>query len=126
MTQQSQTPEQELAAYWRNQAAIKQSDFDTLEPIPLADDRTLQQVKSELAVRIFRGLPLTEQEYYLARAFHFLLADVPYTVFFMNHWHESVEHRSYKSLHDCEFCRDPRGKKLRGQAREENDAKTDR
>jgi len=79
--------------------------------MPLTDERTLRQVKSALALRIFHGRPLTEQEYYLARAFDFLLADVPYTVFFMNHWHESREHRGYKSLHDCEFCKDPRGKK---------------
>lgn len=82
MAQKPLTPEQELAAYWRKKANIKESDFDTLEPIPLTDDRTLQQVKSALAMRIFHGMPLTESEYYLARAFDFLLADVPYTVFF--------------------------------------------
>ena len=114
-------PEQELAAYWRKKANPKESDFDTLEPIPLTDERTLQQVKSALAMRIFHGLPLIESEYYLAHAFDFLLTDVPYTVFFMNHWHESVEHRAYKSLHDCEFCKAPRGKKLRRKEQEEKD-----
>lgn len=106
------TLEQELAAYWKKKANLTESDFDALESIPLTDDRTLQQVKSALALRIFQGRPLTETEYHLARGFYFLLADVPYTVFFTNHWHESVEHRAYKSLHECEFCKDPRGKKL--------------
>jgi hypothetical protein len=38
-------PEQELAAYWRKKANIKESDFDTLEPIPLTDgyERELHQ-----------------------------------------------------------------------------------
>ena len=115
------TAEKELAEYWRKKANLKESDFDTLEPIPLTDDRTLQQVKSALAIRIFHGMPLTESEYYLARAFDFLLADVPYKIFFTNHWHESVEHRAYKSLHDCEFCKDPRGKKLRREEQEVKD-----
>jgi hypothetical protein len=115
------TPEQELATYWKKKAHLTESDFDALESIPLTDDRILQQVKSALALRIFQGRPLTESEYYLARAFDFLLADVPYTVFFTNHWHESVEHRAYKSLHDCEFCKDPRGKKLRRNEQEDQD-----
>lgn len=117
------TPEQELSAYWKKKAKMKESDFDSLEQIPLSDDRTLQQVKSALARRIFHGLPLTESQYYLARAFDFLLADVPYKVFFTNHWHESREHRAYNGLHDCEFCKDPRGKKLR-EEQEEKDAET--
>jgi len=117
------TPEQELAAYWKKKANLTESDFDALESIPLTDDRTVQQVKSALALRIFQGRPLTESEYYLARAFYFLLADVPYKTFFITHWHESVEHRAYKNLRDCKFCNDPRGKKLRKE-QEENDAKT--
>jgi hypothetical protein len=114
-------PEKELAAYWRKKAKLKESDFDFLEQIPLSDERTLRQVKSALAFRIMHGYPLTEHEYYLARAFDFLLTDVPYTVFFMNHWHESVEHRAYKSLRDCEFCNGPRGKKLRRNEQEDKD-----
>lgn len=124
MAKKSLTPEQELAAYWKKKMRIKESDFDSLEQMPLTDDRTLRQVKSALALRIFHGYPLTETEYYLARAFDFLLADVPYKVFFMNHWHESVEHRAYKPIHDREFCKDPRGKKLRRKVPEEKDAKT--
>jgi hypothetical protein len=112
MPQKALTPEQELAAYWRKKAKLEESDFDSLEQMPLTDERTLRQVKSALALRIFQGYPLTETEYHLARAFDFLLADVSYTVFFMNHWHESREHRAYKSLHNCEFCKDSRGKKL--------------
>lgn len=114
-------PEKELAAYWRKKAQLKDSDFDSLEQMPLTDDRTLRQVKSALALRIFHGLPLTETEYYLARAFDLLLTDMPYTVFFMNHWHESVEHRAYQGVHDCEFCKDPRGKKLRRKEQEDKD-----
>src|SRR4029450_4974252 len=116
MARKPLTPEQELAEHWRKKAQLDQSDFAALPPLALSDERTRQQVKQEIATRIFEGLPLTGQESYLARAFHFLLADVPYNVFFMNHWHESVEHRAYKSVHDCEFCQDPRGKKLRRKA----------
>src|SRR5262249_36620641 len=112
------TPEQELAEHWRKKACLNKSDFDSLQPIPFSDDRTVEHVKHELARRIFDALPLTEEEYYLAIAFKFLLTGVPYKVFFMNHWHESVEHRAYKSAHDCEFCQDLRGKKLRRKEQE--------
>ena len=115
------TPEHELAAYWRKKARLDTSDFDSLTPIPLTDDRTVAQVKHELARRIFAALPLTEEEYSLALAFKFLLTEVPYKVFFMTHWHESLEHRAYKNLQDCEFCQDPRGKKLRREEQENND-----
>lgn len=102
--QEAPTPEQELAAYWRKKANITRSDFDALEPIVLTEHRTVEQLKSALAKQIFHGRPLTEAEYYLACAFRYLLADVSYKVFFMNHWHESLEHRAYTSIHDCDFA----------------------
>jgi hypothetical protein len=107
------TPEAKLANYWRKRTGLSWSDFDVFQgktppagtscrsPYWVLDavanlTKPVNELIREIAFLIVDGYPLNFEEYHLAVASHYLLADgIAYEEFYRKHWYEDKEKRGY-------------------------------
>ena len=117
------TPEERLARYWRRRSKLDRSDFASLVDVQATDVRgapidlyrdhkcTFADVRVCIGEAIFRGAPLTFQEFYIAVAMGFLITELPYEKFYRTRWHETNGHRSYSERSVCYRCVKERAEK---------------
>jgi hypothetical protein len=98
------TPEESLDFYWKQRLGNGKSAFTGLSPFYTKGvDASLLQLRNYLAEQIFIGLPLAQDDYYHAIAFHFLLTELPYDKFYKTQWHETADHLGYGPT--CSLCK---------------------
>lgn len=114
-TTKKQSPEKRLSNYWKEKNGLEYSDFDGIignAPRGLTRGTGLNinimgepnspirfaEITGEISNFIWKGFPLSFQEYHIAIALGLLLTELPYEEFYTTCWFENEIEHGYKRV----------------------------